>query len=63
MSDNEGPTMSEESVAETFSRHQHEYIFGNMKINFMAFVMVVIQTIWMKMMRTNIILEKSKFDP
>ena len=37
---------------------------GNMKIKIMAFVMVVIQTILMKMMKTNIIPEKkSKFDP
>ena len=31
---------------------------GNMKTKIMAFVMVVIQTILMKMMKTNIILEK-----
>ena len=37
---------------------------GNKQTKIMAFSMVVIQTILMKMMKTNIILEKkSKFDP
>ena len=37
---------------------------GIMKTKIMAFVTIVIQTILMKMMKTNIILEKkSKFDP
>ena len=37
---------------------------GNMKIKFMVLMMIVIQTILMKIMRTNIILEKrNKYDP
>ena len=58
MSENEDSTMSEESVAGTSRSHQKEDILGNIQTKIMAFVMVVIQTILMKMMKTNIILEK-----
>ena len=58
MSENEDSTMSEESDAGTSRSHQKEDIFGNIQTKIMAFVMVVIQTILMKMMKTNIILEK-----
>ena len=36
---------------------------GNMKIKFMVLMMIVIQTILMKIMTTNNILEKNKYDP
>ena len=55
MSENEDSTMSDESDAETSRSHQKEDIFGKYT-KIMAFVMIVIQTILMKMMKTNIIL-------
>ena len=54
MSQNEVSTMLEESDAETSSRHQKEDIFGKYEDKEYS----MIQTIWMKMMKTNIILEK-----
>ena len=60
MSENEESTMSEESDAETSRKTSLE----NMKIKIMVFMTKVKQTIMMKMMKTNIILEKkSKVDP
>ena len=54
MSQNEVSTMPEESDAETSSRHQKEDILGKYEDKEYS----MIQTIWMKMMKTNIILEK-----
>ena len=59
MSENEDSTMSEESDAGTSRSHQKDYIFRKYT-KIMAFVMVVIQTILMKMMKTNIILKKKE---
>ena len=58
MSENEESTMSEESDVETSRSHQKEDIFGKYEDKIMVFMTIVIQTILMKMMKTNIILEK-----
>ena len=58
MSENEESTMSEESDAESSRSHQKEDIFGNIQTKIMVFMTIVIQIVLMKMMKTNIILEK-----
>ena len=59
MSENEESTMSEESDAETSRSHQKEDIFGKyIETKIMVFMTIVIQIVLMKMMKTNIILEK-----
>ena len=60
MSENEDSTMSEESDTGTSRSHQKEDIFGKYTDKDLAFVMVVIHTLLMKMIKTNIILEKRK---
>ena len=56
MSQNEVSTMPEESDAGTSSRHQKEDIFGKYEDKEYS----MIQTIWMKIMKTIIILEKKQ---
>ena len=67
MSGNKDYTMSEQSDAGTSRSHQNEDINGNIKIKFMVMVLmamkIVIQTILIEMVTTNIILEGSKFNP
>ena len=58
MSENKESTMSEESDAESSRSHQKEDIFGNIQTKIMVFMTIVIQIVLMKMMKTNIILEK-----
>ena len=58
MSENKESTMSEESDAETSRSHQKEDIFRKYTDKIMVFMTIVIQIVLMKMMKTNIILEK-----
>ena len=58
MSENEESTMIEESDTETSRSHKKKTSLGNMQIKIMVFMTIVMQTRLMKMMKTNIILEK-----
>ena len=58
ISENDDSTMSEKSDAETSRSHQKEDIFGKNEDKNMVFMTIVIQTVLMKMIKTNIILEK-----
>ena len=58
MSENEESTMSEESDAETPEVIKRKTSLGNIQTKIMVFMTKVIQIVLMKMMKTNIILEK-----
>ena len=58
MSENVESTMSEKFVQRLPEVIKRKTSLGNMKIKIMVFMTIVIQTILIKMMKTNIILEK-----
>ena len=59
-SENKDSTISVESDAVTSSWQQKDEIFGKVQIKIIEYVMIVTQTILMKMMKTNIIQEKNE---
>ena len=58
MSENEDSTMSEESDAGLQEVIKRKTSLGNIQTKIMAFMTIAVQTVLMKMMKTNIILEK-----